>query len=338
MALVENVPVLLGAIGSSAEEVPIIEKPVQKLPVGLVFPGQGAQSIGMLSKAAHLPAVQALIKEANEVLGYDILQLCTEGPLEKLKQTRYCQPAIFVASLAAVEMLRAESPEKVNNCKAVAGFSLGEVTALVFSGVVSLKDGLELVKIRAEAMDAATKVGGSQLMVSVVGFARTKVEDVISEVKAQFPGTVLQIANELFSTGFTCSGNGDAINALAAAVKARSGMATILPTSGAFHTPMMEPALETLTAACAKLVPAKGNCLVYSNTIAKPYDSANQETSFLELLPKQIVSPVLWDTLVRQMIADGVTDFIEVGPGQQLKAMMRRIDPEVFKVMKNVAA
>lgn len=281
-----------------------------------------------------------MIKEANEVLGYDILQLCTEGPLEKLKQTRYCQPAIFVASLAAVEMLRAESPEKVNNCKAVAGFSLGEVTALVFSGVLSLKDGLELVKIRAEAMDAATKVGGSQLMVSVVGFARSQVEDVISEVKQLFPGTILQIANELFSTGFTVSGHGDAINALAVAVKARSNkcVATILPTSGAFHTPMMEPALEPLTAACAKLVPAKGNCPVYSNTIAKPYDSANQETSFLELLPKQIVSPVLWDTLVLQMIADGVTDFIEVGPGQQLKSMMRRIDPEVFKVMKNVAA
>jgi len=312
-----------------------------KLPTALLFPGQGAQTVGMLAKAKDIPAVKALIEEANAVLGYDILDLCMNGPLEKLKQTEFCQPAIFVASLAAVEMLRQESPEKVNNCQAVAGFSLGEVTALCFSGVLSLKDGLKLVKLRAEAMEKASKMGGSQLMASVIGLPRPKVETFIADVKAKQPGAILQVANELFSTGFSCSGSGEAIEALVDMAKANGGMATVLPTSGAFHSPMMQPAVEPLTAACTAVVSQLGSphCEVYSNAIAKPYDMrATPEASFMELLPKQLVSPVLWDTLVRQMLADGVKDFVEVGPGKQLKSMMRRIDAAAWKSMGNVEA
>jgi len=337
-----NAPVLLHDIATSVEQLSEPRKPQQKLPVGLLFPGQGAQAVGMLSKAKDIPAVRELITQANEILGYDLLEMCLKGPMEKLTQTVHCQPAIFVASLAAVEILRQKSPEKVNKCQAVAGFSLGEVTALVFSGVLSLKEGLSLVKVRAEAMDAATKVGGSQKMVSVVGLPRSKVESMIGEIKAKHPNDVLQIANELFSTGFSCAGSGPAVEALAALAKSNKAMATILATSGAFHSPMMQPALEPLTKRCSELSQdlKPANCTVYSDAIAKPYemDGPNQVASFMELLPKQIVSPVKWDSLVRQMIADGVTEFIEVGPGKQLSAMMRRIDPNAFKTTSNVDA
>lgn len=312
-----------------------------KMPVAILFPGQGAQAVGMLGKAKDIPAVKALIEEANAVLGYDILELCMQGPAEKLKQTEFCQPAIFVASLAAIEVLRQESPDKVNNCKAVAGFSLGEITALCFSGALSLKDGLQLVKLRAEAMEAASKLGGSQSMASVVGLPRTKVDQLIQDVKSKQPDAVLQVANELFSTGFSCSGSGPAIDALVEAAKASNAMATVLPTSGAFHSPMMQPAVEPLTRACAGVSSQLNtpNCDVYSNAIAKPYDLTNTpEASFMELVPKQVVSPVLWDTLIRQMLADGVKDFVEVGPGKQLRSMMRRIDAVAWKGMSNVEA
>jgi len=313
----------------------------EKLPIALLFPGQGAQAVGMLVKAKDIPAVKELIATANEILGYDVLDLCMNGPAEKLKQTIYCQPAIFLASLAAIELLRLESPEKVHKCQCVAGFSLGEVTALVFSGAMSVEDGVKLVKLRAEAMDAATKMNGPQLMASVLNLPRSKVDSLIAQVKARQPHAVLQVANELFSLGFSCSGSAEAVEALIEVVKANGGMGTILPTSGAFHSPMMQPAVEPLTNACKELAPnlLAPNCAVYSNATAKPYNLKNSsQESFLELFPQQIVSPVLWDTLMKRMIADGVTEFIEVGPGKQLKSMMRRIDPQAWKSMSNFEA
>eukprot|EP00397_Hematodinium_sp_SG-2012_P030139 GEMP01031899.1.p1 GENE.GEMP01031899.1~~GEMP01031899.1.p1 ORF type:complete len:571 (+),score=70.67 GEMP01031899.1:144-1856(+) len=315
-----------------------VSKPHKQMPVALLFPGQGAQVVGMLAKAKELPAVKAMIEVANKILGYDLLALCLKGPLDKISRTEFCQPAILVASLAAVEMLRQENPEKVDNCQAVAGFSFGEVTALVFAGVLSLQDGLELIKLRAKAMQAASQMNGPQLMASIVGLPRVKVQSLIDEVKASHPQTVLQVANELFETGFSCSGSENAVEALAAHVKTNGGIATILRTGGAFHSKFMEPAVEPLTKACAALVPRlhPARCAIYSNMNAQPYDMAKPTTSFMDLVPKQIISPVLWSTLVRQMLDDGVTEFFELGPGKQLKAMMRRIDGNAWKTMCNV--
>jgi len=318
--------------------------------IGLIFPGQGSQVVGMLEKTQDIPAVKRMLQDAQEILGYDLLDLCLKGSPEKLKQTEFCQPALFVAGLAAVEQLRETSPDKAQNIKAVAGFSLGEVTALVASGALGFQDGLKFVNLRAKAMNGAANAGGKQLMVSCVGLTKDKLNALIMEAKGQLAEDVeedkkdtviLQIANELFSTGFSVSGSEDAVNKLAEAVKESGAMANILPTGGAFHSPFMQPAVKPLTEAVDEFSHhlQQAHCDIYSNVTAKPYE-VNEEglitENFINLLPRQIVSPVLWSTLIDQMIQDGVTEFIECGPGKQLKSMMRRINMEKFKTTLNV--
>eukprot|EP00397_Hematodinium_sp_SG-2012_P000375 GEMP01000375.1.p1 GENE.GEMP01000375.1~~GEMP01000375.1.p1 ORF type:complete len:1958 (+),score=269.15 GEMP01000375.1:727-5874(+) len=320
-----------GAISSS---------PSRKATIALLFPGQGAQFVGMLAKVKDLPVVKAMLREANEVLGYDVLALCLDGPMDKLTQTKYCQPALFVAGLAAAELFRQENPEKIAHCQAVAGFSLGELTALCFAGVLSFRDALELVKCRAEAMAEASQLRAPQAMVSVIGLSRDKIDSLIISVKRQHPEAVLELANELFDTGFAYSGSAITVEALAAAAKTAGGTGTILKTSGAFHSSLMEPAMNQFAIACENVLhrvrPAR--CCVYSNVTAKPYNMATPKSSFGTLVPQQIISPVLWSTLISRMIADGITEFVEVGPGRQLKSMMRRINADAWKKMENVEA
>jgi [acyl-carrier-protein] S-malonyltransferase len=184
----------------------VAKAPAPQGPVAFLFPGQGSQAVGMLKESAHLPAVQAMLATAHKVLGYDLGKLCAEGPKDKLDDTVFAQPALFVAGLAAVERLRADNPAAAGAAAAAAGLSLGEYTALVFAGAMSFEDGLRVVKARAESMSAAAKQGRAHGMLSVVGLSDGDLEAVCAEARAKVPGAVCQVANYLFPQGRVVSG------------------------------------------------------------------------------------------------------------------------------------
>lgn len=316
------------------------ESPVTKghLPVALLFPGQGSQYVKMLAGVKDLPAVQALLPDANEILGYDLLDLCITGPEEKLAETKYCQPAIFLAGIAGVEKLRSENPECVERAKVLAGLSLGEYTALCVAGVMSFQDGLRLVKLRGEAMQEAASIG-SQAMLSVVGLERTMLEDLCREALAAEEGAVCQIANCLFTNGFAVGGTEAAVHRLKSAAESAGALqCKLLKTSGAFHTPLMKPAQDRLSAALDELLPTMQppRYTVWMNATAEPVRPGTSPAVIVENLKSQLTSPVLWDTSCMAMIEDGVTDFFEVGPMKQVKAMMKRINMNAWKKMVNV--
>jgi len=309
-----------------------------KLPIGLLFPGQGSQYVKMMQGVQDLPAVVEMLKTAKMVLGLDILQLCLKGPEAQLEETKHCQPAMFIAGLAGVEKLRREKPEAVSRCQVVAGLSLGEYTALCVAGVFTFKEGLELVKLRGEAMQAAANVS-KQVMLSVAGIEKTKLADLCAQAAKKEPNGIAQIANELFPKGFSCAGTEKAVLALKELCESNGALqAKILKTSGAFHTSLMSPAVTKLGAKLDELLPKMKSptTKVVMNANAKAVGPNTSPKEIVELLKKQLTSTVLWEPSVRAMIKDGVTEFYEVGPMKQLKAMMKRIDPKVWGNTFNV--
>ena len=215
--------------------------------VAFLFPGQGAQAVGMAQQLIETaPEAKALFDQASEVLGYNLAELCISGPAETLNTTDHSQPAIFVASLAALESLKNENPELVSACSATAGLSLGEYTALVFAGVMSFEDGLRVVQERGLAMQAAAELTQSS-MVSVVGLETDQVEKVVAEVRQE--GEILQLANFLCPGNIVVSGHTEACGRLEEPANAEGArMVMPLTVAGAFHTPLMQPAVERLTA------------------------------------------------------------------------------------------
>ncbi|CAK8991911.1 unnamed protein product [Durusdinium trenchii] len=213
------------------------------LPIALFFPGQGSQYVKMLEKAKDLPAVKDMLEKSKTVLGYDILDICLNGPEDKLEETRYCQPALFIGGLAGLEKLREERAEAVDRASVMAGLSLGEYTALCAAGVMSFEDGLKLVKLRGEAMqEAATSGSKKQLMLSVAGLERAKLEPLCKEAAAKEAGGVCSVANCLFPSGFSVGGTEQAINTLKDLAEKNGALqAKILKTAGAFHTSLMQP-------------------------------------------------------------------------------------------------
>lgn len=320
---------------------PISARPPSALPVALLFPGQGSQYVGMLRDCSKMPVVQDLLERAKAVLGYDIRDLCVNGPEAKLNQTQQCQPAMFVAGMAALEVLREKKPEVVERPQACAGLSLGEYTALCAAGVLDFEDGLRLVQLRAEAMqDAATRA--PQAMCSVAGVERSKLEKLCEKAKALDTTTTpeCRIANYLFPQGFTCGGSEVAIAKLCdlALSEASALQAKTIKTSGAFHTPMMKPAEERLIKALDESLPKMKppRCALYFNVNAKRVPAGTQPTEFIGLMKQQLTSEVKWATTVENMIGDRIKDFYEVGPLKQLKSMLKRIDPEAFKRTESV--
>lgn len=316
---------------------------IAPLPVCLCFPGQGSQYVGMLKTLKELAPVRQMLHLANEVLGYDILEIMQQGPEEKLAQTKYCQPAMYIAGLAAVEQLKTEDPDQVNRCMATAGLSLGEYTALTVAGVFDFETGLKVVKARGEAMDReATREGApKQAMLSVAGLSRDDVERLCREVLETRPGEVCQIANFLFPKGFSVAGTEGAVGAMEGkASEAGALQAKLLKTSGAFHTPVMSGAKTHLL---EQLEHVKGSmrqprCKVYMNTIGKSIGPETPVQEIISLLGEHLVSPVMWEQCMQRAIEEGCTQFFELGPSKQLKAMMKRIDAKVAEKMANVAA
>ena len=292
--------------------------------IALLFPGQGAQTVGMAVELCRsVPAAQRLFDEAATILGYDLLKVCAEGPPEKLNSTAVSQPALYVASLAALEALRIREPEAEAECVATAGLSLGEYTALAFAGSLTFRDGLLLVQTRGQAMQAASDATPSG-MVSVLGLPQEKVEELCAQARAA--GTV-QIANLLCPGNIAVSGTKAACDAIEKLAPEFGAMKTIrLAVAGAFHTDIMKPADATLAAALAKTAPKPPRVPVWSNVDALPHSDPEQIRG---LLVRQVVQPVLWEKTMRNLLAQGVTKFYEIGPGRVLAGLLKRVERKV---------
>merc|ERR1711972_740245 len=229
--------------------------------------------VGMLKDCVNNPAVKDMLAKAEKVLGWDLKELCLKGPEDKLSQTRFCQPAMFVAGLCAVEVLRESKKDVVERPQAMAGLSLGEYTAICAAGVLDFEDALSLVKTRAEAMQKATEIV-PQCMCSVAGLDRPTLEKLCKEARAadKSPDATCQIANVLFPAGFTVAGNKTACDKLCElATKARALQARAIKAGGAFHTPLMKPAEDDLCKAIDKVMPKMKppRCCIYFNMTGK---------------------------------------------------------------------
>lgn len=287
--------------------------------IAFLFPGQGAQHVGMGSRIVdECEPAKKLFEQANDILGYDLAKLCFEGPAEELDSTVISQPAIFVTSLAALEKLRIDSPDIVLGCEVTAGLSLGEYTALVFAGAMTFEDGLRLVQKRGEAMQAASDATPSG-MVSALLLEVEQVEQICSQ--ASDVG-VLQIANYLCPGNTVLSGENAACERAVELIEEAGGRAVPLAVAGAFHTNIMCPADEQLEAALSDVPVRKPEIPVVSNVDAASHDDPNEIRS---LLVRQVVSPVLWEASIRWMLDSGIDEFYEIGPGKVLRGLLKRI-------------
>jgi len=286
-----------------------------------LFPGQGAQSVGMAKSVCEsLPAASQLFDQAAGILGYDLLDLCINGPAARLNSTAISQPAIFVASLAGLESLRQSDPGAESSCVATAGLSLGEYTALVFAGAMTFADGLRLVQKRGEAMQAAADATPSG-MVSVLGLEQTKVEELCC--KARDKG-LIEVANLLCPANIVVSGTTAACDEVERLAPEMGAMKTIrLAVAGAFHTVLMKPADQALAAALASVNIKPPRVPVWSNVDGQPH---TDPVDIRNLLVKQVLHPVLWEKILRGFLAAGVDKFYEIGPGRVLAGLMKRVE------------
>ncbi len=293
--------------------------------IAFLFPGQGAQSVGMAAPFVEAaPKARELFERARHVLGYDLLSVCENGPAEQLDSTEVSQPALFVSSLAAVEVLRQKEPEAVLSCQAAAGLSLGEYSALVFAGVMEFEDGLRVVQERGRAMQAAADANPSG-MVSVLGLERQQVEQVCQQ--ARDAGQVLEVANLLCPGNIAISGHTDACERAAQLAAQAGAMKTVpLAVAGAFHTELMGSAVERLTVALANIQLRRPEIMVVSNVDAQPHSDPDD---IRQLLIQQVCSRVYWEDSIRFLMAQGFDCFYEVGPGRVLRGLMKRTDRKV---------
>ena len=282
-----------------------------------IFPGQGAQFTGMgLDLYENFPLAQEYFEKANDILGFSITDIMFEGTAEQLKETKVTQPAIFLHSVILAKVLGDSfQPEMV------AGHSLGELSALVANGVLSFEDGLRLVSKRALAMQKACEIAPST-MAAVLGLEDHVVEE-----------TCLEIDGIVVAANYNCPGQLVISGEITAVEKACEVLtekgarrALLLPVGGAFHSPMMQPAREELAAAINETTFREPTCPVYQNV---PANAVTSPEEIKENLIAQLTAPVKWTQCIQAMIADGGTEFIEVGPGKVLQGLMRKIDRSV---------
>jgi len=282
-----------------------------------IFPGQGAQYTGMgLDLYEKYPIAQELFEKANSILGFSITDIMFEGTAEDLKETKVTQPAIFLYSVILSKVLGENfKPEMV------AGHSLGEFSALVANQVLSFEDGLKLVSKRALAMQKACELKPST-MAAVLGLEDKVVEDVCKEING-----VVVPANYNCSGQLVISGDVEAINKACELLKEKGAKrALVLNVGGAFHSPLMEPAREELELAIKETEFNNPICPIYQNIVAK---AVINPAEIKQNLIAQLTAPVKWAQTIQQMIADGGSEFIEVGPGKVLQGLMRKIDRSV---------
>lgn len=281
-----------------------------------VFPGQGAQFTGMGKNLYdHSTIAREMFEQANQILGFDISKIMFEGSAEEQKQTKVTQPAVFLHSVILAKTLENFTPDKV------AGHSLGEFSALVAAGAVSFESGLYLVHKRAMAMQRACELQPST-MAAILGLE----DEIVEKICAETDGIVVP-ANYNCPGQLVISGETHAVEAACEKMKeAGARRALILSVGGAFHSPLMKPAEEELAEAIHQTDFKKPVCPVYQNV------SATAETNPDEIkknLITQLTSSVKWTQSVRNMIKEGAVEFIEVGPGNTLQGLVRKIDPGV---------
>ncbi len=289
--------------------------------VAFLFPGQGAQTVGMGREACEkLPAVRTLFDRANAILGYDLARLCFEGPADQLDSTIHSQPALFVCGLAALELLKHDAPELVAGAATTAGLSLGEYTALVFAEALDFETGLRIVQQRGAAMQAAADAVPSG-MVSLLGLELDVIERLCDEARGA--SGVLQIANYLCPGNTVVSGDQSSCERVATLAEQAGAMKAIpLAVAGAFHTSIMQPAVGRLSEALSAATISPPRIPVISNVDARPHHDPEEIRA---LLVQQVVSPVRWEDSMRYLLEDGCDAFYEVGPGRVLRGLMKRI-------------
>jgi [acyl-carrier-protein] S-malonyltransferase len=261
-------------------------------------------------------------QQASQILGYDLLEICKNGPVDKLNSTVFSQPAIYVSSLAALDLLNSEDPQAAQSCKITAGLSLGEYTALTFAGAISFADGVALVKERGEAMQAASEKSPSG-MLSVIGAEKDQIEQICEEA-----GKVglIKMANFLCPGNIVVSGDDQAC-LMFEKIASEKGIRTIkLAVAGAFHTSLMEPALDRLAKILSTTSIASINVPVLANVDALEH---SDPVSIKNKLARQVVEPVLWENCIRKILDSGVEKLYEVGPGRVLAGLAKRINRKI---------
>ncbi|GBD06536.1 Malonyl CoA-acyl carrier protein transacylase [bacterium HR21] len=280
-----------------------------------LFPGQGSQYVGMIRDLVEaFPSARELLERAESLLGFPLGTLCFNGPDEQLRQTQYTQPALFVHEAILVELLRDVLP-----ADAVAGHSVGEYAAFYAAGVLSFEDAVRLVRLRGQLMaDAGSHSPG--MMAAVIGLEDERVEALCAEL-SQSNGIVVA-ANYNAPGQLVISGSAELVRIAAERLRAAGALKVLeLPVSGAFHSPLMEPARERLAEAIQQTPFQRARIPIYCNVSAEPLQEPDQ---LRHALIAQLTSPVRWKQTLQRLYADGVREFVEVGPGKVLQGLVKR--------------
>lgn len=261
---------------------------------------------------------------ASDILGFDLLKICVEGPVERLNRTEFCQPALFVHSYATLQYIRQERQGQFDSVAAVAGLSLGEYTAVAAAGGISFEAGVKLVQIRGQAMQQAADMVASG-MSSILGLETVKLQAICESVSSETE--FVRVANLLCPGNVAISGHLEAL-ALAekASLEAGAMKAVRLAVAGAFHTSLMQPAVDRLSEALSLVDMKTMKIPVFSNVDASPHSKPDEIRA---LLAHQVVTPVLWESTLRNLLAAGIDQFVELGAGRVLAGTLKRIDRKV---------
>lgn len=294
--------------------------------IAFVFPGQGAQKVGMgKALAAEFPVCRETFEQADVALGEPLSALCFEGPEERLLLTERTQPAILAVSIAACRLVESRGVRP----SWLAGHSLGEYSAHVAAGTISFADALRTVRRRGQYMQEAVPVGEGA-MAAILGIDSDVVAAVCAEVSADMPGRVVSPANLNAPGQVVIAGHADAVARAGEVSKARGAKRIIpLPVSAPFHCALMKPAQDRLAPELRALDAKDPRVPVVANVDAEPKRSA---AASIEALVDQVSSPVRWDDVVRRLVAEGVKTFVELGPGTVLAGLIRKIDRGVAVV------
>lgn len=302
----------------------------------IIFPGQGTQFVGMGKDLMRFPIARDLFDAANDLLGYDLKKLCFNGPKHELNKTIHCQPAVMVCSLAAVEKLREERPKAIESCVATAGFSIGEITALVFAGALSFEEAIRLVKVRAEAMQLASEIIPSGMMTvfygpdSKLNYACLRAREWCLERGIEDPECC--VANYLYPHCKVIAGHMEALKYIESnAEEYKLKRLKRIPVSGAFHSSLMKPAVEPVKQILKKMEISDPLVQVLSNVDSKRYKNAYHIRT---QLPKQMYKPVRWEQIIhvlyQRTVGEHFPRTFECGPGSSLKSILKMVNAKAW--------